>query len=165
MNATLMRMDDCSAMIHVRLAVPDDAPEIVRFQIEMARETEGGMELDPPTVRAGVAAVFADPARGRYWMAEAQGRTVGGLLTISEWSDWRNGTVLWIHSVYVRPECRRQGVFRALYQHLKSMVEGDPTLRGLRLYVHAANTRAQRVYQQMGMDGEHYRMFEWMKDG
>ena len=152
-------------MIHVRPAVPDDAPAIVQFQIDMARETEGGLQLDPPTVRKGVAAVFADPPKGRYWMAEIDGKVAGGLLTIPEWSDWRNGTVLWIHSVFVLPEFRRQGVFRALYQHLKTMVQADASLRGLRLYVHAANAAAQQTYQEMGMDGEHYRMFEWMKNG
>jgi len=33
---------------------------------------------------------------------------------------------------------------------------------GLRLYVEADNVYAQQVYEAMGMDGNHYRTFEWM---
>jgi ribosomal protein S18 acetylase RimI-like enzyme len=34
-------------------------------------------------------------------------------------------------------------------------------LLGLRLYVEKDNINAQKVYERTGMDGEHYRMFEW----
>jgi ribosomal protein S18 acetylase RimI-like enzyme len=33
---------------------------------------------------------------------------------------------------------------------------------GLRLYVDTTNTRAQAVYEAMGMNGGHYRVFEEM---
>jgi ribosomal protein S18 acetylase RimI-like enzyme len=148
--------------IDIRPATTDDAATIVRFQILMARETEG-IELDPPTVSRGVTAVYADSRKGRYFVAEVDGAVAGSLLVIDEWSDWRNGTVWWIHSVYVRPEFRRNGIFRALYAHLKQIVQSDPNLRGLRLYVHKDNRAAQSAYARLGMDGEHYRMFEWMK--
>jgi GNAT superfamily N-acetyltransferase len=150
-------------MPSIRPAHPEDAPTIVRFQILMARETEA-LELDPATVGRGVQAVFDDPAKGGYWVAEADGQVVGSLLTIPEWSDWRAATVLWIHSVYVLPERRGQGVYRALYEHLRRRVESSPDLAGLRLYVDRRNTAAQRVYQQLGMSREHYEMFEWFPD-
>lgn len=146
----------------IRPATPEDAAVIADFQILMARETEG-MELDPSTVRAGVGAVFADPSKGTYYVAEADGQVVASLLTVSEWSDWRCRTILWIHSVYVTPTHRRRGIFGALYGHLKERVQSDPALGGLRLFVERDNHTAQQTYTQMGMDGEHYRMFEWMK--
>ena len=71
-----------------------------------------------------MAAVFRDPAKGRYLIAEADGRAVACTLLIPEWSDWRNATVLWVHSVYVVPAFRRRGVFRAIYSHLRAAVEG-----------------------------------------
>ena len=148
--------------IHVRPAATVDAPAVVEFQIAMAAETEG-LVLDRPTVERGVAAVFADPAKGRYWVAEAEGRVVGCLLTTPEWSDWRNATVLWIQSVYVEPEARGRGVYRSLYEHLKQAVESSPGLAGLRLYVDHRNAAAQRVYERLGMSREHYAMFEWMR--
>ncbi|HSN85974.1 MAG TPA: GNAT family N-acetyltransferase [Thermoanaerobaculia bacterium] len=148
--------------VEIREARPGDAPVIVDFQIRMARSTEG-LELDFDTVTRGVAAVFADPAKGTYWVAESEDRVIGSLLTTFEWSDWRNGTVLWIQSVYVLPEWRRRGVYKSLYEHLKRQVEKSPGLRGLRLYVDQRNTAAQQVYERLGMTKEHYQMYEWLK--
>ncbi|HUU93394.1 MAG TPA: GNAT family N-acetyltransferase [Phycisphaerae bacterium] len=148
-------------MIHVRPGEARDIEAIVALQLRLARETED-LRLDRAVVTRGVRAVVGDPAKGRYWLAEEDGETLGCLLTVPEWSDWRNGTVLWIHSLYVRPESRRRGVFRSLYAHLKGMVEADDSLKGLRLYVNRRNAAAKKVYEAMGMDGQHYEMFEWL---
>ncbi len=150
-------------MITIRRGRPDDLEHIVWFQITMALETEG-LELDRETVTRGVRAVFEDPSKGEYWIAEQEGRPVGGLLTIPEWSDWRNGTVPWIHSVYVVPRARGQGVFKKLYVNLKTFVEASPELKGLRLYVDKQNLRAQRIYGKLGMSNEHYQLYEWLKE-
>jgi GNAT superfamily N-acetyltransferase len=128
----------------------------------MARETEG-LDLDPDTLLRGVEGVFAEPARGTYWVAEEDGRLLGCLLVTSEWSDWRNGTVWWFHSVYVVPEARERGIFRRLYEHLRQTVEATPEVKGLRLYVERSNRAAQEVYARVGMDKEHYELFEWLK--
>lgn len=146
----------------VRQARAADAETIVGFQIQMARESEG-LALDKATVSRGVQAVLDDPSKGRYWVAEEDGRVVGVLLCLPEWSDWRNATVLWIHSLYVVPEARRRGVFTALYEHLKAQVESLPTLAGLRLYVDKSNKVAQEVYGALGMTREHYDLYEWLK--
>lgn len=150
-------------MIAVRPARRDDRGLIVGFQILMARETEG-LELDPATVERGVAAVFADPSKGEYRVAESAGRVIASLLITPEWSDWRAATVWWIQSVYVVPEARGQGVYRALYEDLKRRVESDPGLAGLRLYVDRRNAAARRVYEKLGMSPEHYELFEWLKE-
>ena len=157
-----------SGPLHIRPGAAGDRETLVDFQLHMARETEG-LELDPDTVVRGVAAVLADPAKGSYWLAErdggdgGNGGIVGSLLTTFEWSDWRDGTVLWIQSVYVVPGERGRGVYRALYEHLKRRVEDDPDLKGLRLYVDKRNVAAQRVYERLGMTREHYELFEWLK--
>ena len=149
-------------MITIRRGRPEDLETIVSFQLRMALETEGLM-LDRDTVIQGVRAVFEDPSKGEYWVADRDGQIVGGLLTVPEWSDWRNGTVLWIHSVYVVPKMRQQGVFKRLYMTLKKRVETSSDLCGLRLYVDKQNGGAQKVYEAMGMDGAHYRLYEWLK--
>jgi GNAT superfamily N-acetyltransferase len=149
--------------IKIRPGLLFDIDTIADFQVKMAFETENGLKLDPPTVNKGVSAVMDDPSKGKYWLAEVDGNVVGCLLTVPEWSDWRNGTVLWIHSVYVMPEFRKHGVFKALYEHLKEMVNTSGDLRGLRLYVDKSNARAQEVYQKLGMSDDHYSLYEWMK--
>jgi len=148
--------------IKIRPGLLFDIQVIADYQIKMALETEN-MKLDPATVELGVSAIFDDPAKGKYWLAELNGNVIGCLLTIPEWSDWRNGTVLWIHSVYVHPDHRQNGVYRSLYAHLKKMVQDSKEFRGLRLYVDKTNMRAQKAYEALGMSGEHYHLYEWMK--
>lgn len=146
----------------IRQAIEADAASIVEFQLAMAWETEK-LRLDEPTVIKGVAAVFADSSKGTYYVAETDGKVVGSLLTTFEWSDWRNGTVLWIQSVYVRPEYRKRSIFSKLYKHVQKMVIDNTRLRGIRLYADKTNTPAHGVYEHMGMTAEHYQMYEWMK--
>ncbi len=145
-----------------RDAVRNDHPDIVDFQVAMALETES-IELDRATCAKGVAAVFDDSALGRYFVAEEAGRVVGSLLITYEWSDWRNGNVWWIQSVYIVPDLRGRGIYAGLYRHVQDIVEADPSLRGIRLYVDRRNTSAQQVYTKLGMNGAHYVVFEWMK--
>jgi ribosomal protein S18 acetylase RimI-like enzyme len=145
-----------------RDATRADAAVIVEFQRAMARETED-IDLHAEVCRRGVAAVFDDPSRGRYFVAEAGGGVIASLLITFEWSDWRNGVVWWIQSVYVRPEFRRRGIYAGLYSQVKRIAESDPAVKGIRLYVDRRNSAAQEVYRRLGMDGEHYRVFEWMK--
>jgi RimJ/RimL family protein N-acetyltransferase len=146
----------------IRPGEPGDAAAIAGFQLRMARETEE-LGLDPETLGRGVEAVFADPSRGRYWIAERGSQTVGCLLTTYEWSDWRNGVILWIQSVYVVPEERGRGVYRALYERVKRQVDESPELKGIRLYVEKRNAAARQVYERLGMSREHYDLFEWLK--
>lgn len=145
-----------------REATRADVPAIIDFQLAMARETEE-LELDREILTKGVNALFADPSLGRYYVAEDAGRAVGSLMITYEWSDWRNGMVWWIQSVYVLPEYRRRGIYAGLYAHIKTIVEPEPAIRGIRLYVDNRNVPAQQVYARLGMEGEHYRVFEWMK--
>ena len=147
--------------IRIREAAVTDAPPIIEFQQAMARETES-IELDGSVVTRGVHAVFDDPSRGRYFVAEAEGEVIASLLITYEWSDWRNGNVWWIQSVYVRPAFRRRGVYARMYKHVKAIAQRED-VRGIRLYVDRRNAPAQDVYRRCGMDGEHYLVFEWMK--
>ena len=149
-------------MFEYREAAPFDVATIADFQVAMALETEE-LDLDREACTRGVQALFDDPSRGRYFLAESGGAVIASLMITYEWSDWRNGNVWWIQSVYVRPEFRRQRVYAGLYEHVKRLVEADGSLRGIRLYVDRRNTSAQDVYQRSGMNGEHYLVFEWMK--
>jgi ribosomal protein S18 acetylase RimI-like enzyme len=72
--------------------------------------------------------------------------------------------VLWIQSVYVDSAFRKRGIYAALYSHIKTLVTADQELKGIRLYVDESNKKAMEVYARLGMNGEHYRVFEWMKE-
>lgn len=146
-----------------RKALPVEAQIIRFFQVEMAWETEK-LKLNPETVSKGVLAVFNRPELGQYYVCEVDGEVIGSLLILPEWSDWRNGTVWWIHSLYFKPEFRGQGLFSKMYAYLKAQVESDLSACGLRLYVDRTNIQAQDIYAKLGMNGDHYRLYEWIKD-
>jgi GNAT superfamily N-acetyltransferase len=148
-------------MITIRKANPSDASSIIDFQLKMAWETEE-MALDPGTVTPGVNAVFEDPSRGQYYVADNNGKVIASLLITCEWSDWRNCNVWWFQSVYVIPESRRQGIFRKMYNYIRHLAE-EQNIAGLRLYVETKNRPAQKTYEALGMSSEHYSFYEWMR--
>jgi ribosomal protein S18 acetylase RimI-like enzyme len=147
-------------VLTVRRATLADLDVIVAGNLSMAEETEN-VRLDLAVLRQGVLALLEDRAPGRYWVAERLGEVVGQLLITYEWSDWRNRMVWWIQSVHVAPAARRHGVFRALYAFARREAR-TAGAGGLRLYVDVTNTRAQAVYSALGMNGDHYRVFEEM---
>jgi len=148
--------------ISVREANPNDWETIAGFQIAMAMETEN-VRLDEATINSGVLAIFTNPNLGRYFVAESDSKVIASLMVTYEWSDWRNSTVWWLQSVYVLPEFRRQGVFSMMYHAIRKIVEQMPDVGGVRLYMVHHNQAAGKAYAKLGMDGNHYRMFEWMK--
>jgi ribosomal protein S18 acetylase RimI-like enzyme len=150
--------------MRIRLAGRADARTIVEFNAAMALETEG-KRLLPEVIGAGVRSLLRSPQAGFYVLAEANAQVVGALMITKEWSDWRNGTFWWIQSVYVRPEFRRQGVYRRLYRHIQKLAKADRQVCGFRLYVERENRRAQKTYRALGMTRTHYLVFEELKPG
>ena len=148
-------------MITIRKANQEDAASIIDFQKKMAWETEQ-LTLEPAIITKGVSAVFQNITRGQYWVAEVGDKIIASLLITYEWSDWRNSEVWWFQSVYVLPERRRKGIFRSMYLHVKHEAEKQG-VAGLRLYVETNNSSAQRTYEALGMQSEHYKMYEWLK--
>lgn len=151
-------------IINIRKATKQDAQSIVDCQLKMAYETEK-LVLDKDIVTKGVTNLLIDSPLGYYMLAEdGDKKTLGVMMVLFEWSDWRNGKVLWIHSLYVKPEFRKQGIFKSFYAHLKNIVEFSTEFKGIRLYVEKSNLNAQKAYYAVGMTNEHYELFEWLKN-
>lgn len=128
----------------IRKATNDDISQIVDFQMNMALETER-LELNRDLLTAGVTNVLTGDRSASYYMAEVEGTLAGMLMITLEWSDWRNGWVWWIQSVYIRTEFRGKGLYRMLYSHIVSLAEKSEDVMGIRLYVDKTNTNAQGV--------------------
>jgi GNAT superfamily N-acetyltransferase len=143
----------------VRPARAADLEFLVRANAALAEESEG-LALDRERLRAGVAAALSDAHRGVYWIAEERSQPKGALLITREWSDWRNGWVWWIQSVYVDPRARGRGCYRALHAAVLASARAAGDVVGLRLYVERNNLRAQSVYRREGMQPSHYLLFE-----
>jgi GNAT superfamily N-acetyltransferase len=148
----------------IRQAQAGDAGVVARFNCELAAETED-LRLDAERVNAGVLALLKDRSKGVYYVAEADGRVVGQLMITYEWSDWRNGMIWWIQSVYVLPEYRGRGVFTRLFRHVQMLAAQAGDVCGLRLYMHRENGTARRSYERLGMRRTEYEVYELPLDG
>jgi len=148
----------------IRKATIMDAAAIAEFNLKMAKETEG-MDLIPEVINAGVRNMINNPQMGFYLVAEEANIIQASLMVTTEWSDWRNGLFWWIQSVYVQPQYRRMGLYRKLYDKVKTLAEGESNVCGFRLYVENENVVAQKTYRELGMKETDYQMFEEMKSG
>jgi len=146
-------------MIDVRVGTETEVGSIVSFNRAMAWETEK-KELQEQTVIDGVRGLLARPDRGFYLVAISEGRPVGCLLVTYEWSDWRNAVWWWVQSVYVLPEFRGKGLYKLLYSEVRRLAKEKSGVCGFRLYVEKENTRAQQIYEHLGMREAPYLMFE-----
>ena len=147
-----------SLCCHVAKATVDDITTIAQFQIEMAMESEG-FQLNPEKIMQGVTAVMNDSNKGTYLIAKVNDSPAGSLMLTREWSDWNNCWYWWVQSVYVTPQHRGNGIYKAMYAHVKDMAR-EQQVSQVRLYVDKGNTRAQEVYKRLGMDECHYLMYE-----
>jgi GNAT superfamily N-acetyltransferase len=146
----------------IRKATQADIPTLIDFQLQLAMETER-VTLNPQVLEEGMNSMFTDPSRGFYNVAVMENEIIGCHMITYEWSDWRNGWAYWFQSVYVKERYRKSGVFKKMYDNMKAIAANDNGIIGLRLYVDKSNSRAQKAYAAMGMNGDHYTVYEWMK--
>jgi ribosomal protein S18 acetylase RimI-like enzyme len=151
-------VSEALAEVAVRSATAADLEAVVEFNIRLARETED-VTLDRALVTAGVTAGMADPAKARYFVAERNGEVIGQLMVTTEWSDWRNGWIWWVQSVYVRSDARKQGVLAALVRRVRELARAEGVPR-VRLYVEEHNAAAQAAYRRLGLAYADYHVYE-----
>lgn len=151
--------------IQVRAAQEHDLDFLVNCNTALAKETEG-KTLSESAIRNGILSLLHRPTLGSYIVAEvtnaAERHLVGQLMITYEWSDWRNGVIWWIQSVYVDPAWRRQGIYRTMHHHILDQAKQEPEIRGIRLYVEHQNHTAQTVYQSVGLSNAGYLVYEMM---
>lgn len=148
-------------MVDIRVAnAESDALILAEHNCAMALETENKL-LDLEVAILGVNGLFKRPEFGFYLVAQVNGTVAATLMVTYEWSDWRNGLFWWIQSVYVKPQFRRQGLYRGMYEQLKTMALGQETpVCGFRLYAETDNVGAHATYVDSGMHVCRYLMFE-----
>ena len=149
--------------MNIRKALNKDRDVIARYNYNLAYETENKI-LDMNILTRGVEAIIKDENKGIYHVCEINGEVVGQIMYTFEWSDWRNGTFLWIQSVYVNKEFRGMGVFKALYKFIRDIADNDNNICGIRLYVEKENTIAKKTYKNIGMKECNYYIYEYDKE-
>lgn len=149
--------------MNIRKALNKDIDVIARYNYNLAYETENKI-LDMNILTRGVEAIIKDESKGIYHVCEINGEVVGQIMYTFEWSDWRNGTFLWIQSAYVNKEFRGMGVFKALYKFIRDIADNDNNICGIRLYVEKENTIAKKTYKNIGMKECNYYIYEYDKE-
>ena len=149
--------------MNIRKALNKDIDVIARYNYNLAYETENKI-LDMNILTRGVEAIIKDENKGIYHVCEVDGKVVGQIMYTYEWSDWRNGTFLWIQSAYVNKEFRGMGVFKALYKFIRDIADNDNNICGIRLYVEKENTIAKKTYKNIGMKECNYYIYEYDKE-
>lgn len=142
----------------IKTGTNEDIQAIAQFQVDMAMESEG-TTLDMTIVTRGVTHAMEDKSKGRYIIAYHDGKPIGSLMLTKEWSDWTDKWYWWIQSVYVKPEFRGKGVYKAMYETVKQEAKVED-ISVVRLYVDKSNLRAQKAYQKLGMHESHYLLYE-----
>ena len=144
--------------INIREAQKDDLAVLVQNNHALAEETEN-LQLNDDVLREGIVQALKRE-ECHYFIAEVNKKVVGQTMITYEWSDWRNGNIWWIQSVYVHHEYRKQGIFRALFRHIESLAKNNPQVKAIRLYVMHNNDVGKSTYQNLGMNDSGYIVYE-----
>ena len=144
--------------INIREASINDIRILAQNNQALARETEN-IQLHSEIVFAGVSNAL-QREDCHYFVAELNGEVVGQTMITYEWSDWRNGVMWWIQSVYVKPEHRKKGVFRSLFKHIEHLAKNHSDVKALRLYVMGNNLSGKITYKNLGMQDSGYIVYE-----
>ena len=144
--------------IKIREASASDIPALAENNKALAEETEN-IQLNSEILLSGVCNAL-ERKDCHYFVAELNGKVVGQTMITYEWSDWRNGVMWWIQSVYVIPEHRKKGVFRSLFKHIEHLAKNQSDVKALRLYVMGNNLSGKNTYKTLGMQDSGYIVYE-----
>ena len=147
-----------SLIVHIRRAKPSDIPTIIEYNLAHAKEIEG-LQLNEDVLRLGVENALKRK-ECHYFVAESDGNVIGQTMITYEWSDWRNGVIWWLQSIYVKPDYRKQGVFKAIFHHIETLAKNDPQIKALRLYVMKNNQSGKSAYKKLGMNNSNYIVYD-----
>ena len=156
-------MNNRNPQVFIRPALPADASTIAEYNCLLALETEG-KTLDPNTIGRGVIRALNAPNLCRYYVAVQGTQIIGQTMVTYEVSDWRDGIIWWMQSVYVHQDFRNKGVFKKLYSTIASDAKDSPDARCIRLYVEQQNSRALATYFKLGMKDAGYKVLETSVD-
>ena len=145
--------------VFIRAASSDDIAVISEFNCCLAKETEN-KTLDRTIVLNGVKRGMELGDEVQYYVAEDDAGVIGQIMLTREWSDWRNGWMIWLQSVYVSPEKRGAGVFRMLFQRSIDMARLRCNPVCVRLYVEHENEIAIPAYHRLGFQVSGYQVME-----
>lgn len=149
-------------MLQIRKAEQKDLETLVDFNNRLALETEN-RPLDLPRLRASMQAILDDERKGVYLLACDGEDVLGQIMYVFEWSTWRNANFMWLTDLYVPPQHRKRGVFKALFRAVMDFYHSREDIIGLRFYVDKTNTAVVPLYKKVGWKESNYNLWEIKK--
>jgi len=144
----------------VREAVIKDLNILTEFSLLISEETEG-KKLNPSIVKIGIEKVLLDSTVGQIFVAYNKDKVIGCfMINGREWSEWRNGFILWLTGTYTTVDYRRKGVRKALFDHACQWAKSESQVVGLRGYRHRSNNTIHSAAITGGMKETEYRINE-----
>jgi GNAT superfamily N-acetyltransferase len=134
----------------IRTAVRADIPELLAL-VRRYWEFEGIAGFEALRVELVLQRLFAEPALGLAWVAEADGRLVGYLVAVLVLSVEHQGLMAEIDEFFVLPEARSQGIGARLLAAAEEQLAQRGCVR-LQLQLGVANTGARAFYRRLGFE-------------
>lgn len=143
--------------MNIRKAGLNDLEAISELIISLALEYRNEV-LDLDVVRKGALHLLEHPTEGGYYISETASEITGYIMFFLEWSDWNGGDYYYIQAAYTKPNYRRQGIFKGLFQAVYEEAKGQKT--ALRAVINKSNPEIIQSLIQLGMNESNYKLFE-----
>ncbi len=159
-----MTESDRESKFQIKRAGKEHLDILVDFNMKLAIETEN-RPLNLETLTKSMNAILEDERKGVYLILFEGEEALGQIAYVYEWSTWRNANYMWLTDLYIKPEHRKRGLFKIIYQHVMRLYEENPSVLGLRFYVDKGNTSVVPIYKKVGWKESNYDLWEIKKSG
>jgi ribosomal protein S18 acetylase RimI-like enzyme len=134
--------------MRIRLATVGDVAGVAAL-VERYWEFESIGGFDRPRIETLLAELLAEPERGACWVADADGRLCGYLLTVFMFSLEHGGLMAEIDELFVSSEMRSGGIGALMVATAERDLAGRGLVR-LQLQLGVDNERARLFYERLG---------------
>jgi ribosomal protein S18 acetylase RimI-like enzyme len=138
-----------------RAATPADDDAIVASSLALYVEDPSPEPVDAAQVRRTIAALAAEPRRGRILVLDVDGAIAGHAFLISFWSNELGGDTCTIDELFVAPRARGRGHAGALLDALATGAWWQDAV-AVALEVTPDNRHARALYERHGFAGKNH---------
>jgi len=140
-----------------RDARADEDAQVEALCLGLYAEDPSPEAVGPGHIRRTLAALRAEPGRGRVVVLDLGAGPVGYALLIRFWSNELGGEICVIDELFVAPAARGQGHAGVLFAALERGAGPWPGVpAALALEVTPDNLRAQALYRRLGFGGKNH---------